>query len=343
MTKSTTRARLRRLLGMIVKSGGIILLLALVAGFIYEEVGRREDRKRLPQIGQSVDIGGRTLNLYCSGEGGPTVILDSGAGAPGYAWSHIQPELAKFTRACWYDRAGEGWSDPGPYPRTSAAIAQDLHALLTRANVAPPYVLVGHSFGGLNVRVYNGLYTNDVAGMVLVDSAHEDEPQRAPQFMLGHTLPSYLWHPLYFVVQAVSRVGLIRLLTSPVRLPENPAQRTRQQMVAALRQQPQAIATSAGDATSPESYAQAHAAAGLGDRPLLVLTRGKPLSPGSNTEMYKQAAAYEQVWQNDIQPQLVKLSTQGRQVMIQKSGHGIPEEAPEAVIEAVREVVMKCR
>src|SRR6185436_3890912 len=96
------------------KSIAVALLIAAAAGLIYEEVGRRQDRKRLPQIGQSVDIGGRTLNLYCSGEGSPTVILDTGAGGPGYAWSHIQPEIAKFTRACWYDRAGHGWSDPGP-------------------------------------------------------------------------------------------------------------------------------------------------------------------------------------------------------------------------------------
>jgi pimeloyl-ACP methyl ester carboxylesterase len=331
--------RIRRAL----KGVGVAILIAAAAGVVYEEVGRRRDRERLPQVGRSVDIGGRSLNLYCSGEGSPAVILDSGAGEPGYAWSHIQPEIAKFTRACWYDRAGEGWSDPGPFPRTSAATAEDLHELLRRAGVPPPYVLVGHSYGGLNVRVYNGLYPTEVAGMVLVDAAHEDEPARAPKFMLGHTLPRPLWYPLHLVAQAALRVGLVRLFTSRAPLPADPARRTRQQTVAALRQRPEAVAALADYVTAPESYAEAHNAAGLGDRPLVVLTRGQAPTTIGDPEMDRQAAAYEQIWMHEMQPQLARLSTRGRQVIVEKSGHGIPEEAPEVVIEAVREVVLSAR
>ncbi|HJP92351.1 MAG TPA: alpha/beta hydrolase [Pyrinomonadaceae bacterium] len=334
-----TKRRIRLLLKIVV----VTLVIATLAGFVYEEIGRRNDRKRIPQIGQSIDIGGRTLNIYCSGEGSPTVILDSGAGEPGYAWSNIQPEIAKFTRACWYDRAGEGWSDLGPFPRTSATNAQDLHELLRRAGVSSPYILVGHSYGGLNARVYNGMYPNEVAGMVLVDSAHEEEPNRAPKFMLGKTLPKSLWYPLHLVTRAALRVGLIRLFTSSPSLPADPAQQTRRQIVAALRQQPKAVATLSDYVTSPESYAQAHAAAGLGDKPLIVLTRGKPLSPSGNAEMDREATAYEQVWMHELQAQLVRLSTRGRQVIVSNSGHGIPEEAPQAVIDAVREVVMMSR
>ncbi|MFL6210575.1 MAG: alpha/beta hydrolase [Pyrinomonadaceae bacterium] len=325
------------------KTAGVVLLLAIVLGLTYEQVGRRRDRARLPQIGQSVDIGGRSLNLYCSGAGSPTVILDAGAGEPGYAWAHIQPELAKFTRACWYDRAGEGWSDPGPFPRTSAANARDLHELLQRAGVPQPYVLVGHSYGGLNARVYDGLYPNEVAGMILVDAAHEDEPKRAPQFMLGHTLPRYLWRPLHLVSQVALRVGLVRLLTSTTPLPADPAQRTRAQIIAALRQQPKAVATLADYVTAPESYAEAHAADGLGDRPLIVLTRGKSPSPSGDPEMDRQSAAYEQVWMHELQPQLARLSTRGRQVIVGESGHQIPEETPSVIVEAVREVVLLAR
>jgi pimeloyl-ACP methyl ester carboxylesterase len=343
MKSLSVQSKTRRAVKIILKSVVALLLIAAAAGFVYEEVGRRQDRQRLPQIGRSVDIGGRTLNIYCSGEGSPAVILDSGAGHPGYAWAHIQPEIAKFTRACWYDRAGEGWSDPGPFPRTSAASAKDLHELLQRAGVAAPYVLVGHSLGGLNVRVYNGLYPNEVAGMVLVDSAHEEEPKRAPKFMLGPTLPQSLWYPLHLTVRAAERFGLVRLLSPSVPLPDDPTQRTRAQIVEALRQQPKSVANRSGDATVPESYAQAHAAAGLGDRPLIVLTRGKPLSPSGNPEMDRQSAAYEQVWMHELQAQLARLSTRGRQVIVESSGHGVPEEAPAAVIDAVREVVMVIR
>jgi pimeloyl-ACP methyl ester carboxylesterase len=153
-----------RVLKWIAAVGFALVLLLLVVGYFYEEGGRQKDRRGLPQIGTSYDIGGRTLNLFCSGSGNPAVIIDTGAGEPGYSWSHIQPELARVTRACWYDRAGTGWSEAGPYPRDSEAIARDLHELLQRAGVSPPYVLAGHSFGGLNVRVYSRLYPDDVAG-----------------------------------------------------------------------------------------------------------------------------------------------------------------------------------
>jgi pimeloyl-ACP methyl ester carboxylesterase len=328
----------------VLKAIAAALLVALLGGSVYEQIGRRRDRQRLPQIGRSVDIGGRVLNLYCSGEGSPTVILDTGLGDPGFAWSHIQPEIAKLTRACWYDRAGDGWSDPGPFPRTSEAMARDLHELLRRAEIPGPYVLVGHSLGGLNARVYNGLYPDDVAGAVLVDAAHEDEPRRAPDFMLApFQPPRYLWRPIWIAAQAALAVGLIRLTTPRVELPADRAARTREQVVRALRQQPKAIATLAGDASGPDSYAQAERAGGFGDRPLIVLTQGKVEMPPSPTAMDREWAAYVQVWMHEIQPKLARLSTRGRQVIVTESGHRIHEEAPQAVIAAVREVLAEVR
>lgn len=149
-----------------VKLTAVLVLTATAAGSIYEQVGQRRDRARLPQIGRSVDIGGRSLDIFCSGTGTPAVILDSGNGEPGYAWAGTQSE--RFTTACWFDRAGYGWSDPGPFPRTSAAMAAELHALLHGAGVPAPYVLVGHSLSGLNARVYADMYPEDVGGAVLV-------------------------------------------------------------------------------------------------------------------------------------------------------------------------------
>lgn len=135
--------------------------LLLLAGFVYEQIGEWRDRRDFPQVGRSIDIGGRSLNLFCSGAGSPTVVFDSGSGQPGYSWILVQPEVAKLARACWYDRAGYGWSDPATGVRTSADIADDLHKLLRAAGIAPPYVLDGHSFGGFNVRVFSNRYRND--------------------------------------------------------------------------------------------------------------------------------------------------------------------------------------
>lgn len=128
------------------------------SGTLYEQIGRRRDLGGIARIGQPINIGGRSLNLYCTGSGKPAVILESGANNPGLAWLLVQPKIAEFTRACWCDRAGDGWSDPGPFPRTASAIAKDLHALLIAAKLPGPYVLVGHSFGGTSMRVFAGMY-----------------------------------------------------------------------------------------------------------------------------------------------------------------------------------------
>ena len=311
-------------------------MLLILVGAIYEQIGERRDREMLPQVGQSINIGGRSINILCSGKGKPAVILDSGAGEPGISWTPVQRELAKSTQTCWFDRAGEGWSDPGPFPRTSEAIARDEHDVFKAAGVQPPYVLVGHSFGGLNARVYNGLYPNEVAGMVLVDAAHEDEPSRAPKFMLGHTLPRPLWRANHFAAQAALHVGLIRLLLGSPSVPQNPSTR---QIVAALRQRPKSMAALAEYVTGPESYEEAHNAPGLGDKPLIVLTAGRPWGSTGNPQIDREGAAYQKVWIHEIQPKLAKLSTRGRQIIVTSSGHGIPEEAPNAVIDAVRDVV----
>ena len=167
-----------------------IFTLAFVSGLLYEQTQRARDREHYPQIGRSIDIGGRMLNIDCVGAGQPAVILESGANwalnsavydpktiyanggpRPGYSWVSIQRALATVTTVCWYDRAGSGWSDLGPYPRDSASQARDLHALLRAARIPPPYVLVGESSAALDARVYTGFYPTEVAGLVLVNWA----------------------------------------------------------------------------------------------------------------------------------------------------------------------------
>ncbi len=122
------------------------------------------------QPGQLVDAGGFRLNLYCMGSGSPAVVFDSGWGDWAPAWSKVQSQIAKWTRACSYDRAGAGFSDPGPMPRTSVRIAGELRTALHNAGIGGPYILVGSAFGGDNVRTFADLYMDEVAGLVLVDA-----------------------------------------------------------------------------------------------------------------------------------------------------------------------------
>lgn len=125
-----------------------------------------------------VEVGGRKVRLACAGAGAPTVVFEAGLGETLETWNWVRPAVAEFTRACAYDRAGLGRSEPGPEPRTASRIVEDLHLLLSRADIPPPYVLVGHSFGGLCVRLYASRWPREVAGLVLVEATHEDYPAR---------------------------------------------------------------------------------------------------------------------------------------------------------------------
>jgi len=188
--------------------------------------------------------------------------------------------------------------------------------------------------------VYNGLYPTDVVGMVLVDSAHEDEPIRAPKFFLAPTAPKYFRYPLYLLLRAAAGSGVVRLLQPQQQLLPNP---TRKQMIRALRQQPKSVVT---DITTglvvPESYEQARALTRTGDLPLIVLTAGEP-QLWSDPEEARQAAAYQQVWIHEIQSQLTRLSTRGRHIVVENSDHGIPDNAPDTVISAIEDVVVAVR
>src|SRR3712207_6165744 len=151
---------------------GLLVVLGLI-GANYEAIAARGDARRYPPPRQLVEVGGFRLHIQCIGTGSPTVVLDAGLSGSSLDWNLVQPELGRTTRVCAYDRAGMGWSDPGPQPRTPRQIAGELHTLLTNAGIAGPYVLVGHSLAGKNVRLFTIAHPEQVAGMVLVDARSE--------------------------------------------------------------------------------------------------------------------------------------------------------------------------
>jgi len=338
---------------------GTVVVVLLLGGAIYEQIGRARDARRLPpRIGQAVDIGGRTMNLFCSGEGGPTVVFDSGGQGLGYEWVQVQPEVAKFTRACWYDRAGTGWSDPPDQPRTSATVVRDLHETLHRAGVMPPYVLVGASIGGEYDRVFTARYPSEVAGLVFVDSSHPDQNEPPPMKSPVSRLPPWLRHALCVGQPLAFRVGFVRLLLPDrVPVPERftPEQRA---IYAALRKRPESTyaageqgcnATNEGrvfrdtGTGNPEIDDAARASGSLGNRPLIVLTGARDDNRPPRNAEEKQVADFRSVWIYELQASLAKLSTRGKQIVVAGAGHGIGTEKPEAVVNAVREVVASLR
>jgi pimeloyl-ACP methyl ester carboxylesterase len=153
----------------------VLVTILVLAGLVFQKISSAIDARRFPPPGQMVDVGGHRLHICRTGKGSPTVVMDSGFPGTSLSWTFVQPEVAKFTSACSYDRAGLGWSDAGPMPRTSQQIVEELHALLLNARADGPYVLVGHSFGTFTVRLYASNYPAEVAGMVLVDPVHPND------------------------------------------------------------------------------------------------------------------------------------------------------------------------
>jgi len=337
-----------------------VLLLVAAMGFTFEEIGRWQDRQHRFRIGRAVDVGGRSLNIDCSGEGSPTVVLESGGGGyGGYQWRVVQEGIAKFTRVCWYDRAGEGWSDPAPSARTSSSVVDDLHELLKRAPLEGPLVLVGHSNGGEYVRIFTARFPDEVAGAVLVDSTHPE--QQEPPFMLSpfNRLPKLAREFLCSAMPLAQRLGTIRLLmrNAPVDVPPQ-FQSERDGVTLALRNQrvkgvetemTQGCAATEGGAEkpdrgsgNPEVDQAAQISGRLGDRPLIVLTAGQYWKPDDPVAA-REIANFHETWIHQLQPELSRLSTRGQQIIVDTSDHSIPEHAPEAIVTAVSQVVLAVR
>jgi pimeloyl-ACP methyl ester carboxylesterase len=320
------------LLGILI---AIAVLLA-IAGETYEAIARGRDERNFRRWGELVDVGGYRLNLNCLGAGTPTVVLDSALGLPAAEWSLVQPDVAEFTRVCSYDRAGYGWSSLGPFPRTSAQISQELHTLLQNGGVRPPYILVGHSFGGHNVRVYTHEHPNEVAGMILVEAAHEEQLERLPaQFKDSDQQQARSLHHWQPVMPILIHLGVERfMLQSQPRhgIPSDVLQEIRYLQLSA-----KSFDSTLGEMDAmPESITEVRASGGLGDRPLLVLTgadAGEDLPPQVDRE------AFRKIWITELQPSLAHLSSRGKQVIVPDAGHLIPLQQPQAVVAAIKQMV----
>lgn len=317
---------------------GMIVALATV-GALYQLVGMVLDRQRYPPPGQMVDIGGHRLHLYCLGTGSPTVVLE--AAAPGWSlyWSTVQPQIARTTRVCAYDRAGLGWSERGPLPRTGQRMAKELHRLLERAGISGPYVLVGHSLGGLVVRLYQHDYPKEVVGLVLVDAGHELEMRQAEFRSFVNAGNSLL--P---VIRAMTVLGISRLMATYDQLPqllsgqeEKVPEEIRPMLRAGwLRTGYYSTLTDESNGLI-ETLEQVRHSGSLGDLPLVVVTANGPIwwpeMPGQVNP-----AKFRKMWL-DLQQDLTKRSTNGRQVFADQSGHFIPFDQPDLVTNAVRRLI----
>jgi pimeloyl-ACP methyl ester carboxylesterase len=269
----------------------------------------KDQEERMSNPTESITVGpsGRRLALTRSGAGAPVVVLETGLGAESDEWEPVQREVAQFTEVCRYDRANRGQSDPAPKPRSAQGAVDDLHALLSAAQVPAPYVLVGHSLGGIIVRLYAHQYPSEVAGLVLIDPSHEDQFARMSRYL-----------PPPFPGEPETLIQFRDFWTTGWR---DPDQNGEGFDFLATRTQAQAIGS-------------------LGAIPMLVLTAAewiKQAPPGNEGAPRMQAQ-----WEG-LHHEIMQLSSRAQQIPVKSSGHFIQREQPDIIVAAIRQMVEQVR
>lgn len=350
--------------GQIILAVAGVIAAATAATFVAGSIARVRLRRASRAPGRLVDIGGYRLHLDVRGPdvldpdvphpgaldpaapAVPTIVLEGGTWAPAATWGPLQDVLARDARVVAYDRAGLGWSDPSPRPRTARVMADELRALLRAAAVPGPYLLVGHSFGGLVVRAFAAAHPGQVAGVVLLDGAHEAQFERFPAPLREMNARMTRLMPVIFgVVRLLGRAGILALRPGVIPadmgpLPEDVVAGVRARIAA----EPRILDTMArelGDLPAGNAGIRAGGGTPLGALPLVVLSHGRleGLPPGLGPDV---ADTYEATWQ-ELQAEQAALSTRGRHRVVEGAGHNIHAEAPGAVLAAVREVIAAAR
>jgi pimeloyl-ACP methyl ester carboxylesterase len=287
-----------------------LLILAALSGTTYQWVAARRAIAATPPPGRLVDVGGFRLHIWCTGSGSPAVILENGLGGSTTGWGYVQPEVARFTRVCSYDRAGIGYSDPGPSPRTAARIARELENLLDRSGVPDPVVLVGASSGGFSIRMFATDRPGRVAGLVLVDASHEDQLHEVP--------------PIARFVPVLAPIGVFRLLGISFAMnPEGLAPSVRAH-ARATEFRAAGYTAAASEIRNIERTAnEVRATRRRLIQPVVVVTGGRNADPK---------------W-HALQRDQLTLSPRSCQIVAEDSGHVVALDRPEAVVGAIRAVI----
>lgn len=304
----------------------------LFGGLIYQRSASRKDSIIYPPPGKLVRTSRGDIHLNCQGQGDVAVILEAAQGDCSLDWITVQSEIAKFTRVCAHDRPGYGWSSPVKEMLPSNEIAENLHQALRSGNIRGPYILVGHSIGGVYARAFAQRYSEDVAGLVLVDSAHENQRFRLPSSTRRQLS---ILKALAQVFRVIVPFGIPRALRLADRMqgenfpddvrPAAMARMNQNHFFTAFYNEIKAVETDT-DQANPPTY--------LGDTRIVVLTQGGP-NLGISEDAYEQM---KQIW-NELQKELTQLSSNAQHIIAHESGHYIHHDQPELVIDAVRQMV----
>ena len=296
---------------------GVAVAFAVIATAGFQTLSSHLSLRNNPPPGSLVELNGRRVHVHCAGEGSPTVILEAGLPGNSLAWMSVFSEISQLTRVCAYDRPGYGWSEPTASPRTAETIVQELRILLQGSDIEPPYVLVGHSFGGLLMQLYGTRFPNDFEGIVLVDSSHPDQAHR--------TLDMDEIEGIARVLKLLGPLGFARLLLPvPAGDPDSRDSSVRELEKELLMTNRTLRTVVAEMFALREGLNQvAQAPTDFGNKPLVVLTEGRRRAD---------------FWLR-MQEDLSQLSTNSQWRVVEGAGHFIQHDEPDAVVDAVRSVI----
>ena len=291
----------------------VSIVMLLLVGFVYQSYSSYVDSTSFDKRGDMIDIGGYSLYVEDTGIGKVTVIFDAGMGDDSSVWNKVAEEVSQFSRVITYDRAGLGWSEESPHERDSKVIVDELHSVLEEKDITGTIILVGHSFGGVNMQRYALTYPEDVAALVLVDSAHEDQITKMPQ-------ASFLQKYLFKFGMWAAPVGIPRLYLSNTNPEEKAKKSTTKHQYTSLDEAEY----------FPRSLSELNELTpSYGDMPLVVIARNKASSEIDNTK------ARDLVWAT-LQENIATRSTNSTIIFSGARQHSIHKMQPEIVIEAIQ-------
>ncbi|WP_410769530.1 alpha/beta fold hydrolase [Fontibacillus sp. BL9] len=310
-----------------------LLLLAIGSGFAYEAIASKQALRDYPPPGKLADAGGYNLHLVKAGTGSPTILLEAGSGETSLSWRQIPDELAEFATVVSYDRAGYAWSEAANTERTGENIVRELHTALEKEGIQGPYLLVGHSLGGMYARLFAETYRDEVAGLVLIDARPEDDERNTAKIL---TREKFAGNPSASTLKLIKHSGLLRLFKDEL-LKGQVAKEDRERFVNVIakdsffeaKEEEGNLAGTTEDAIRGQQ---------LGALPVRVIARGLAQDYAQAGISEEGGRELESIWQAG-QRKMLEISTDSRLIVAEKSGHMVIHDQPGLVVETIRNLL----
>ncbi|RCX21581.1 pimeloyl-ACP methyl ester carboxylesterase [Fontibacillus phaseoli] len=310
-----------------------LLLLAIGSGFAYEAIASKQSHRDYPPPGKLVDAGGYSLHLVKAGTGSPTILLEAGSGETSLSWRQIPDELAEFATVVSYDRAGYAWSESANSERTGENIVHELHAALEKEGIRGPYLLVGHSLGGMYARLFAETYRDEVVGLVLIDARPEDDARDTAEILKQE---KFAGNPSASTLKLIKHSGLLRLFKDEL-LKGQVAEEDRERFVNVIAKD-SFFEAKEEEGNLAETTEDAIRGQRLGSLPVRVIARGMAQDYAQAGISEEGGRKLESIWQAG-QRKMLEISTDSRLIVAEKSGHMVIHDQPELVVETIRSLL----